>query len=333
MLGVVAMATAMAAAGCGVERGTGGELGAAPAEPADPDVATEPDDEPIPDGDDDLASDEAYRIAMEQNEALGIGSDPDDFERHELECIGQAMLDGRVDLDVILTDPTADDEAEILYETVLGCVDEPAENRSLVRGITQNIALTTGLPDLTDAEGSCLLAYILDVSADPARMLVVGDGPDDGQVMADGAADCFTEEHYAIFSGAPGAGPQAYGDDEALDALQDECEDGDGRACDLLYLRSSSESTYESVGETCAGANPAADDFCSDEVELDVDGFAPEDSPGLPILAADCEAGDLTACDLLFSIAPLGSEFEAVGQSCGGRIPTGALPDCRTRFG
>lgn len=42
-----------------------------------------------------------------------------------------------------------------------------------------------------------------------------------------------------------------YGDDPALDALYDDCEDGDMAACDELYFASDVDSGYEAFGETC----------------------------------------------------------------------------------
>ncbi|WP_299036073.1 hypothetical protein [uncultured Pseudokineococcus sp.] len=43
----------------------------------------------------------------------------------------------------------------------------------------------------------------------------------------------------------------AYGDNPDLDALWDACEDGDGTACDDLYLQSALGSGYEGFGYTC----------------------------------------------------------------------------------
>lgn len=51
----------------------------------------------------------------------------------------------------------------------------------------------------------------------------------------------------------PGQGGSAYGDDPALDALWDGCEQGDGSACDELYLTSPLGSEYESFALTCGG--------------------------------------------------------------------------------
>ena len=46
-------------------------------------------------------------------------------------------------------------------------------------------------------------------------------------------------------------GPLAYGDDPELDALWDECEAGDGAACDDLWELAPVGSEYERFGVTC----------------------------------------------------------------------------------
>lgn len=51
-------------------------------------------------------------------------------------------------------------------------------------------------------------------------------------------------------SGSSGAA-HTYGDDSYLDGLWDACEQGDGEACDDLYLESPVGSDYEHFGDTC----------------------------------------------------------------------------------
>ena len=92
-------------------------------------------------------------------------------------------------------------------------------------------------------------------------------------------------------------------------------------------------SDYEDVALACGGTNEDSDAFCSPEPEVGDGGYAPDDSPGLKVLAEDCKDGDLTACDLLYQIVPLGHELENVGYTCGGKVPMGAIPDCRTQLG
>jgi hypothetical protein len=47
------------------------------------------------------------------------------------------------------------------------------------------------------------------------------------------------------------------------------------------------------------------------------------DDPGLDALWDGCEAGDAAACDELYAISPVGSDYEAFGSTCGGRTDGG----------
>jgi hypothetical protein len=185
--------------------------------------------------------------------------------------------------------------------------------------------------------------------AEPVATEAIGDGgaPADAPVdepgtepgssteaAPEGFVVCAEREVDATPVGGAGGDPRAYGDDERLDRLHDDCTDGDERACDLLYLNAGLGSDYEELAVDCAGRGPGPDGWCHEGVERGPDGFARSaDDPGLAGLAGHCRAGDDTACDLLFVLAPSGSDPEWVGFTCGGRVPTGALPDCRTRSG
>jgi hypothetical protein len=127
--------------------------------------------------------------------------------------------------------------------------------------------------------------------------------------------------------------PEGYGDDPRLDAIQDDCEGGELRACDLLFMETTEGTDYEHVALTCGGTTEVSATFCTPEPELDETGFAPADSPGLQVLASDCKDGDLTACDLLYLLVPEGHDLEDVGLTCVGRVAGGAYPDCRTQLG
>ena len=128
-------------------------------------------------------------------------------------------------------------------------------------------------------------------------------------------------------------GPQRYGDDERLDAMQDDCESGELLACDLLWLSSPEGSEYDRVAVTCGGTTEDTGEFCTPYPELDDDGYAPDDSEGLRQLAEQCKDGDMTACDVLFLIAPEGHELEELGYTCGGRADGDVEVDCRSELG
>ena len=50
--------------------------------------------------------------------------------------------------------------------------------------------------------------------------------------------------------------PDGLGDDPQLDALAQDCYDGDMEACDDLYQESPVGSDYQTYGDTCAGRQP-----------------------------------------------------------------------------
>jgi hypothetical protein len=120
-------------------------------------------------------------------------------------------------------------------------------------------------------------------------------------------------------------GPYAYGDDPALDALWDDCAAGDDAACDELYRVSPVGSEYEEFGDTCGGSS--AGGGCVPE---DVGPYAYGDDPALDAMWDDCAAGDDAACDELYRVSPVGSEYEEFGDSCGGSSEGGG---CATTQG
>ena len=50
--------------------------------------------------------------------------------------------------------------------------------------------------------------------------------------------------------------PDGLGTDSALDALAQDCYEGDMDACDELYAESDAGSDYRRYGDTCAGRQP-----------------------------------------------------------------------------
>jgi len=103
---------------------------------------------------------------------------------------------------------------------------------------------------------------------------------------------------------------------QRLDDLYTACEGGDMQACDDLYLESPGGSDYEEFGRTCGNRTDGAR-WCVDEA-----GFGTVDTYGddayLDALWDDCAAGDMTACDALYQESPVGSGYEAFGDTCGG---------------
>ncbi len=108
----------------------------------------------------------------------------------------------------------------------------------------------------------------------------------------------------------PPAPPDDRGDDTQLDSLWSDCAAGDMAACDTLYRESPVGSEYERFGDTCGGTT-AGGVWCSS------DESGPTD-PYLDVLWTECEMGLWAACDSLYLEAPVGSDYEAFGATCGG---------------
>ena len=297
-------------------------------DPDDADLAADadeaagaPDEEPTHGGNVDAAIDQMFDLG---NEDLGVSTE-------ESACVEDRIAELDIDLDEVLGDPTATEARVEFAEVLVGCV----ENTEVLGRVLKNAIEAFGFGlRLSLSEATCTIDEVLANADMPARLLV-GIDPltGDVEVLYQAFETCFTPENLAIAMGEEGTGPQTYGDNERLDSMQDDCEAGELRACDLLYMVSSAGSDYEQVAVTCGGTAEESDEFCTSEPEVGASGLAPDDSPGLRVLARECEDGDLTACDLLYVLVRPGHDLENVGHTCGGRIAVGAIPDCRTRLG
>ncbi len=121
---------------------------------------------------------------------------------------------------------------------------------------------------------------------------------------------------------------------EQLDSLFVDCEGGMDLACDILLLLSAFESPEETAALNCGGRSNTEVDFCTSGIEAQPDELVfKTSSEGLAGIVTSCEVdADMTACDFLYYRSPLGSDFQDVGGSCGGRVGV-AVPDCRTLLG
>ena len=123
-----------------------------------------------------------------------------------------------------------------------------------------------------------------------------------------------------------GTGGNDYGDDAGLDALWDACEAGDLQACDDLYRYSPIGSVYEAFGDSCGDRQPTdTGNWCVDALGgLDVPGGVVAgygDDAALDRLWDRCATGSMSACDDLYRQSPIGSEYQAFGDTCGERQP------------
>ena len=225
-------------------------------------------------------------------------------------------------------------EAGVAYVNAdFACHPEPLGSDAFTSALGGNLELGTGnVIDLDATEVRCVSQYLVDTVDDPARVIAIGDTEADVTAMRNAMEFCFDEADAAYVRGDAGAGPQAYGDDARLDALYDECTDGDERTCDLLWVYSTEGSEYSELAFDCAGRGATVSGLCTPEIDLDVDGFADVTSTGVATLTDECRDGDLTSCDLLAAVAPPGSKTEDIGRFCGGLAEVIALPDCRTEL-
>ncbi|WP_263119880.1 DUF4190 domain-containing protein [Cellulomonas sp. RIT-PI-Y] len=119
-----------------------------------------------------------------------------------------------------------------------------------------------------------------------------------------------------------------------LDRLHASCAAGVMDDCDNLYYESDIDSEEEAFAETCGGITTdsggvcylqdedfGTDDSTQDDSSSD-DAQSYGDDATLDTLWDACEAGDPDSCDDLYWQAPLGSEYEEFGETCGNRTTT-----------
>ena len=122
--------------------------------------------------------------------------------------------------------------------------------------------------------------------------------------------------------------PQTFGDNPHFDALWNRCETGDLIACDLLNASSVIETEYQEYGRSCGNRSDP-------EPEGQLCIFLHGGGPDFDQLRDECLNGDFVACDGLFGFSDIGSGYDQLGVTCGGRIAEPA-PDmvgaCFLRF-
>lgn len=95
--------------------------------------------------------------------------------------------------------------------------------------------------------------------------------------------------------------------------LRSSCASGDMQACDDLFYTAPSGSDDEEFGDTCGGRTDGST-LCT---SVDPTRWAYGDDAELDGLWDACAAGDLAACDTLYTSAPSGSEYQEFGSTCG----------------
>lgn len=128
-----------------------------------------------------------------------------------------------------------------------------------------------------------------------------------------------------LWGGDGAVGPTSYGDDAGLDRLWDGCSTGDMGACNALLVEAPSGSDYAEFGSTCGyRLDPGG------ECQTRFTPWTYGDDPGLDSLWDGCNGENFDACRELFEASPIGSEYEAWGGSCGGRVE--GLAGCDALF-
>ena len=270
-----------------------------------------------------------------QVDDVGVENPFADLTADQEECVETRGESGFSELALgAASDPSAAGDAQRveMFSLLIECVPNLDELDAFVEIVTHNLDSALGAGARVDTvEGRCVLSYVLDNAVDPADALSTASTLDSVTTFQDAFGECLDPESLAFVLRTAGSGPQSYGDDPDLDALYEGCDQGDEQACDLLFYLTTDGSEYRNLAVDCAGRGDGLS-YCVPGMEVDDEGRITVDSIGLTTLESACLDGVMIACDLLFLSAPLGSDFERVGFTCGDRIAVGAVPDCRSRF-
>jgi hypothetical protein len=177
------------------------------------------------------------------------------------------------------------------------------------------------VPLLWVVVGAALVVLLLGGVAGAALLL---GGDDDGPSSSVRASDRAAEEARNADSPDDVEVPEAdefadLGDDPQLDALAEECFDGDPSSCDDLYRDSDVGSDYEEYGGTCGGRTGSGQLGGCHERYPD---------PDYAELRSACGDGDDAACDELYLLSPDRSLDEEYGSTCGGRSEDELAGEC-----
>ena len=151
----------------------------------------------------------------------------DQLQESELDCILDGTEAEGIDQSAAFSDPSAIDERVAYMDIVLGCVTQSDVLAEMAFGAAFRAYASSA--DISESEGVCVVEHVLDQAPEPAR-LVVSPTEADVDVFMAALEACLTTANFEIVTGVEGTGPQTYGDDDRLDSMQDDCEDGDIRA-------------------------------------------------------------------------------------------------------
>lgn len=133
------------------------------------------------------------------------------------------------------------------------------------------VAEMTATSDLTETQARCFAEEFLSLEEIDLAELMADPESFEDAAFADpslifamfGIFERCDIDPMTFDGGFDETGSDTYGDDPALDALWDECEAGDGEACDDLWRLSPVGSRYEEFGDTCGDRVQAGTVFCA----------------------------------------------------------------------
>jgi hypothetical protein len=141
-------------------------------------------------------------------------------------------------------------------------------------------------------------------------------------------------------------GQSALQSEAAEECAGDDFEDYTGvppseTAIDLSMITPSEQSWGEGDRETICILHLPGFETVDDSFEGNGEDFPRDDGEAPPVttprdfsaLIADCEGGDMAACDELYRTTPVDSEEERIGATCGGRSPDPIPNQCEATFG
>jgi hypothetical protein len=245
-----------------------------------------------------------------------------------LACVDQGLARARVRPRDLAQQPAPPEAVVAVFELAVTCLPGGTTHPILLEHLERRVeALLSWTVDIDADQAGCIMDGLPSDSLESARVL----GPDladQGDAAVDATLACLRPEQTgALLAFATET------EMEVRDGRMDQLARGcivDRHECDLLRLLGAPG--WREFGATCDGAPTSPTGFCSVDVMVDATGYSPPDNPGLEVLEAACRDGRLVPCDVLRAIAPVGSDRLHLGATCGGRIPEGAQPDCRTAY-
>ena len=202
-----------------------------------------------------------------------------------------------------------------LNETEAECFDREYSDR----GLDMNTLLTADTDDLSSQE----LQAVLDVAA-----ICSGDSGETGPSSdEDRSYDDLSVLEQAFVDGVTESG----GTEEVGICMLDELDAAGISILDLAAL--GLEEDAEPSEEFMTAIFRCGDELAASGIFDDADGLFSNsadgddygDNPELDALHDACTAGDAEACDELYWSSPIGSAYEAYGNTCGDRFPSGVV--------